>query len=96
MTYYRGWITLPLERSVPCVTEKAVAMTVAGGATTANDTFTWFPKSQLIIGEPNEYGNAEILIPCWLIRKKSYKPTEFFRRLREVNAHSGEDEIVDR
>lgn len=68
--YYKGWITLPIENYVPQVTEKAICFTVAGGATTANDTYEWFPKSQIVIGEPNDVGNADIYIPVWLFRSK--------------------------
>ena len=93
--YFRGWITLPLEKHVPSVTEKAVAFTVAGGCTTANDSYAWFSKSQLIIGEPNECGNTEILIPYWLIRQKSMNPVDFYRRLREIGRYNGQ-EIVER
>ena len=51
--FYKGWITLPLETSVPALTEKAIAFTVAGGYSTANDTLQWFPRSIVKIGEPN-------------------------------------------
>lgn len=95
--YFRGWITLPVEKYVPSCTEKAIALTVAGGYTTANDTYAWFPRSQVIIGEPNEYGNAEILIPYWLVKQKSnLSPIDFFRRLREIGSYNGESEIVER
>lgn len=95
--YYRGCIGTPIDKYLPRVTEKAIAFTVAGGYTTANDKITYFPKSQIIIGEPNEFGNAEILIPYWLIRQKSYgNPTEYFRRLREVDSPFDGDEIVER
>lgn len=94
--YFRGFVSLPIEDHFPAVTEKAVAFTVAGGATTANDTYTWFPKSQLMIGEPNEVGNAEILIPYWLIKNKSTNPREYFHRLREVGEFNGEAYIVER
>lgn len=96
MKYFRGWVSLPLEKHLPSVTEKAVAFTVAGGLTTANDSFTWFPKSQLVIGEPNEYGNAEMLIPYWLIRQKSSNPVDFYHRLREIEQYNGENEIIER
>lgn len=94
--YFRGWVSLPLEKYVPNVTEKAVAFTVAGGYTTLNDTYEWFPKSQLVIGEPNECGNAEILIPYWLIKQKSRNPEDFFSRLREIGQYNGEHYIVER
>ena len=68
--YYKGWITLPIENYVPKVTEKAICFTVAGGYTCASDTYEWFPKSQIIVGEPNDVGNAEIFIPCWLFKSK--------------------------
>ena len=68
--YYKGHITLPIERYLPKVTEKAICLTVACGYTGANDRYEWFPKSQIIISEPNEVGNAEILIPVWLFRSK--------------------------
>ena len=96
MKYFRGWISLPLDKHVPSVTDKAVAFTVAGGATTANDSYTWFPKSQLVIGSPNEYGNAEILIPYWLMKQKSGNPIDFYHRLREIGSYNGELEILDR
>lgn len=88
--YYRGYISTPIEKYVPAVTEKAICFTVAGGYTTANDTFEWFPKSQLIIGEPNEVGNAEILIPMWLIKNKQIDRS----RIREIRTVNGEDDIV--
>ena len=81
-----------MERSFPAVTAKAVAVTVAGGYTCANDYHQWIPKSQIKVGEPNEYGNAEILIPVWLLRKKGID----FHRIREINGHSGEPDIVER
>lgn len=96
MKYFRGWVSLPLERFFPAVTEKAVAITIAGGYTTANDKIAWFPKSQLIIGEPNEYGNAEMLIPYWLIKQKCNNPCDYFERLREISAYNGEPYIVER
>jgi len=80
--YYKGWITTPIENYVPAISEKAVCMTVAGGYTCANDTYTWFPKSQIIISEPNEYKNAYVYIPLWLFRKKGIDP----QRIRELEA----------
>lgn len=94
--YFRGWTTLPLERTFPVVTDKAIAITIAGGYTTANDRVEWFPKSQLLIGEPNECGNAEILIPYWLMKQKSSNPTDFFFRIREIGSYNGENVIVER
>lgn len=79
--YYKGWITTPIEQYVPKVTEKAICLTVAGGYTCANDTYEWFPKSQIVIGEPNDVGNAEIFIPCWLFRSKSIDAS----RIRECD-----------
>ena len=86
--YYKGWVTLPMERHVPACTEKAFALTYAGGTTTFNDDHVWFPKSQVIIGEPNEVGNADILIPVWLFKAKGIDA----RRIREIAL----DEIVER
>lgn len=80
--YYVGSCGLPLERYFPRVTEKAIAVTVSGGYTSINDTITYFPKSQLIIGEPNEYGNANIYIPVWLMRQKNID----IRRLVEIDS----------
>lgn len=88
MKYYKGWITLPLENYLPAVTEKAIAVTVAGGYTTANDTHAWLPKSKVLIGEPNEYGNAEVLIPAWLLREKRIEAG----RIREFDLY----EMVER
>ena len=85
--YYKGWITLPIEQYVPQTTEKAICLTVAGGATCANDTFAWFPKSQILIGKPNEVGNAEILIPVWLFKSKCIDAC----RIRECDF----DEVVE-
>ena len=85
--YYKGMISLPLQDYVPQVTEKAICFTVAGGYTCANDTFEWFPKSQIIIGEPNDVGNAEIFIPCWLFRSKMIDA----HRIREIEL----DDIVE-
>ena len=68
--YFRGWTRLPLEERFR-VAEKAIAIPVDWGHWGANHmTVEWFPKSQIIIGEPNQYGNAEILIPMWLLRQK--------------------------
>lgn len=96
MKYFRGWISTPVEKFFPAVSDKAICFTVAGGYTTANDTRTWFPKSQIKIGEPNEYGNAEILIPYWLVKQKSPNAVDFFSRLREVGQYNGENFIVDK
>lgn len=96
MKYFRGWISTPVERFCPGVTEKAICFTVAGGYTTANDTRVWFPKSQIKIGTPNECGNAEILVPCWLISKKAQNASDFFCRLREIGQYNGADYIVER
>lgn len=92
MKYYRGWITLPLESHLPAVTAKAVAVTVAGGYTGANDFIKWLPKSQIKVGEPNKHGNAEILIPYWLIKKSGID----FNRIREISGFNGEDPVVER
>lgn len=94
MKYYRGWVSTPVEKYLPRVTEKAYCFTYAGGATTANDTYTYFPKSQVKIGKPNEYGNAEILIPLWLAKNKGYGFD--IHRIRELGWFNGEDEIVER
>jgi hypothetical protein len=95
--YFRGYTSLPLEKVFPAVTEKAIAVTIAGGVTTANDRIEWFPKSQLIIGEANEVGNAEILIPYWLVKQKTnHDPTDLFRRMREIGKYNGESEIIER
>lgn len=97
MKYFRGWVSLPIENHVPAVSDKAICFTIAGGYTTANDTFSWFPKSQVKIGEPNECGNAEILIPYWLVSKKApYTATEYFARIREICGYIGEPDIVER
>jgi len=79
--YYKGWISLPLEHFVPAVTEKAIMVTVAGGVSTSNDKHEWFPKSQIVFGEPNECNNVEVYIPVWLFRSKRIDP----RRIRELN-----------
>jgi hypothetical protein len=95
--YFRGWASLPLEKYFPAVTEKAIAVTIAGGYTDANDRIIWLPKSQLIIGEPNEVGNAEILIPYWLVKQKTnFDPKDLFWRMREIGKYNGEREIVER
>lgn len=95
--YFRGWTSLPLEKFFPAVTEKAIAVTIAGGYTDANDRIIWLPKSQLIIGEPNEVGNAEILIPYWLVKQKTnFDPADLFERMREIGKYNGEREIVER
>ena len=92
MKYYRGWISTPIEDHVPASTEKAICLTIAGGFTAANDTREWFPKSQILIGEPNEVGNAEILIPMWLLKRKGIDR----RRIREVEIYNGENDVVER
>lgn len=94
--YFRGKTTLPLERTFPAVTDNAIAVTIAGGYTSANDAIEWFPKSLLIIGKPNKYGNAEISIPYWLMKQKSRNPLDLFRRMREIEGYNGESEIVER
>lgn len=96
MKYFRGWVSLPLENHVPAVTDRAICFTIAGGYTTANDTFSWFPKSQVKIGEPNEVGNAEVLIPYWLVSKKTNNAKDYFERIREIGAYNGEPNIVER
>ena len=90
--YYRGFISTPIERYVPAITEKAICFTIAGGYTSSNDTYEWFPKSQLLIGEPNDVGNAEILIPMWMIRNKGIDR----HRIREIELMNGTDDIVER
>ena len=87
--YYKGWITTPIENYVPASTDKAIALTVAGGYTDANDEYAWFPKSQIIIGKPNEYGNAYVFIPVWLFKSKHIDP----RRIREIECLG--DEVVE-
>ena len=61
---------VPLERFFPRVTDKAIAVTISGGYTSCNDRLMYLPLSQLIIGKPNEYGNAKIYIPVWLLKGK--------------------------
>ena len=52
-------------------TEKAFALTNGNGAWgRQNATHEWFPKSRCIIGEPNENGWREILIPYWIMKQK--------------------------
>ena len=92
MKYFRGFVSMPIEAHVPAITAKAIAVTVAGGYTAANDTLKWLPKSQLRISEPNEVGNAEILIPYWLLKKAGID----FYRIREISRYNGEPEIVER
>lgn len=59
--------------------EKAFALTNGHGAWGRNNaTHEWFPKSQCIIGEPNEYGWRDILIPCWLMKQKGIKSLDAF------------------
>ena len=95
--YFKGYVCLPLEKFVPRVTEKAIAFTIAGGYTTANDKIEWFPKSQIIIGEPNDVGVAEILIPYWIIKQKTTSyPVDYFERIREIRTGSGEKIVVER
>lgn len=81
--YYKGWITLPLETSVPAQTEKAIAFTVAGGYSTANDTLMWIPRSIIRLGEPNEHGNADIFVPVWFVAKNGLQKK--MERVREVS-----------
>ena len=93
--YFRGFIQLPFEKAFPGVTEKAVQVTIAGGSTCANDWHEWFPKSQLIIGEPNNIGWAEVLIPFWIIKQKTnMPPRDYFRRIREIELDGAD--IVER
>lgn len=92
MMYFRGWVSTPIEKFVPAVTDKAICLTIAGGYTDANDRCEWFPKSQIRIGEPNEAGNAEILIPMWIMRNKHIDGSS----IREINSGNGEDNIVER
>lgn len=80
--YYKGFITLPIETSVVGCTEKAICFTVAGGYSTANDTYLWIPRSILKFDEPNEHGNANIYLPMWFVAKNGlWKKVE---RIREV------------
>lgn len=92
MKYYRGFVSMPIEKYMPACTAKAIAVTVAGGYTSANDAVKWLPKSQLRISEPNDAGHAEILIPCWLLKKAGVD----FCRIREISQYNGEPEIVER
>ena len=87
MKYYKGWITTPIENYLPRVSKKAIGLTYAGGYTTINDRVIYFPKSQIIIGEPNSAGNAPILIPVWLFKANGLDS----RRIREVAF----DEVVE-
>lgn len=66
--YFRGWTGYPLETYLPRVTDKALAFTVNKGY--GYEELFYLPKSQVIIGEPNEVGNVEILIPVWILRGK--------------------------
>jgi hypothetical protein len=86
--YYKGWCTLPIEDYVRA-TDKAVCFTVAGGATTANDTNMWVPRAILKVSEPNEYGNADVYLPMWFVAKNGlFKAVE---RIREIDF----DEVVE-
>lgn len=80
--YFRGYSSLPLEKFLPRVTEKAVAFTHISKAGADDGYLVWFPKSQVIIGEANDVGNADIYIPCWLFKSKGINP----QRLDEFNS----------
>ena len=63
--------------------EKSIGIPLAGGYTTANDTIVYFPKSQIVFSEPNEFGNRLLYIPKWLFIQKNIDPY----RLRDCNFH---------
>lgn len=59
--------------------DKAFALTNGHGAWgRQNATHDWFPKSQCIIGEANEYGWREILVPYWLMKQKGLYNLEVY------------------
>lgn len=68
--YYAGYMEAEIIKAHTSRSGNAIYFTVAGGCTTCNDTIAWFPNSQIIFEEPNEYGNCKVYIPVWLLRAK--------------------------
>ncbi len=90
--YYRLAIHENTVKSHTSASGKAIHFTISNGYTSANDTTEWFPLSQLIIGNPNECGWCEILIPLWILKQKNIS----YSRLRELEVWTGEEHIVER
>lgn len=92
--YYRGWTTLS---ELPNGTEKAIPLEIAMPSP-LDHRIVWIPRSQIIIGEPNQYGNAEVLIPLWLLYSNGiclYKhPAKLFRDIEEYG--DGSPRFVER
>lgn len=85
--YYRGYTALPFDTE----TEKAIGFTVSNGYFgRGHDSHIWLPKSQVIVGEANEVGNALILIPAWLLDKNNID----FYRINEIRIGNGEDSEI--
>ena len=87
MKYYRA-----LVQEFRAETEKAYAITVFDGFAGRHDDVKWLPKSQLEVGEPNECGWKEVLIPAWLINKNHIK----INMVNEFNFENGADYTVER
>ena len=87
MKYYRAYF-----QEFASETEKAVAITIYDGFAGRHDEHKWLPKSQIMIGEPNECGWKEVLIPAWLINKNHIK----INMVNEFNFENGADYIVER
>ena len=91
--YYRGWTTV---KELPKGTEKAIPLTLAK-ANPLENVIIWIPKSQIIIGEPNQYGNAEILIPLWVLYSNGIRfrfKTKVFQEIEEYQ--DGSPNIIER
>lgn len=55
---------------------------------TRNNEAAYMPKSQMIIGEPDQYGITEVLIPFWLFTSKAMSDLDvdngvFIERVRK-------------
>lgn len=80
--YFKGWISSPVERYLPRVTEKAVAFTYLSKHGAADGRLVYFPKSQVVFDDVNDVGNIAVYIPCWLFKSKNLDP----RQLDEFNS----------
>lgn len=84
MKYYKGLIH---ENTLKQGTKKAVCLDIDDGRwSSRRDKKFWLAKSVCIIGDRNECGWHEILIPYWLLRKNNID----YSRILDINfAHDG-------
>jgi len=70
-------------------TEKAYAFQLYSGRFGGNDEFSWFPKSAVIVSEPNQYGNSTCMIAKWIFKSKNIRPD-----MLQQMAYSMEDATI--